>query len=124
MPNSIIGLTAPNAYLYKKADAWLKWRLQNGMVEEVENLLKKGVPRRWLENLGLEYRWLVWHILDKLPKNEMETRLAGDIHALIRRQKTWFSKFPNVKLYDVSKNYKNTVEKEVEKFILKTFGKA
>ncbi len=49
-----IGLTAPNDFLYKKADQWLQTRLEHGMIEEVANLLRAGINLKWLDNLGVE----------------------------------------------------------------------
>jgi tRNA dimethylallyltransferase len=111
----IIGLTAPNEILYKKVNTWLSKRTQKGLVEEVNNLLEKGVDRIWLENLGLEYKWITKAVTGDIDKDEALKRLEGDIHAYVRRQKTWFKKFSSIKLYDISKqNWKHQLEKELE----------
>ena len=110
----IIGLTAPNQYLYKKADNWLKIRLKNGMVEEVKNLIDNNVNNKWLEQLGLECRWLTRYQIGEISEDEATERLRGDIHSFIRRQKTWFSKFKNIKLYDITNPaYKDLIENQV-----------
>lgn len=111
----MIGLTAPNIFLYKKADYWLASRVKFGLLEEVESLLKSGIDRKWLENLGLEYRWLTKLALGKIGKREALERLKGDIHSFIRRQKTYFRQFPAIELYDISKNgSRYSLEKRIE----------
>ena len=98
----IFGLTAPNDYLYYRADQWLQTRLERGLVEEVQKLLDQKIDPNWLENLGLEYRWVTRYLLGKIGKSEMVERLKGDVHSFIRRQKTWFRKFNSMELFDIS----------------------
>ena len=50
----LIGLTAPNNYLYKKSDIWLETRLEHNLVEEIDSLIKNGVSQEWLDDIGLE----------------------------------------------------------------------
>jgi len=110
----LIGLTAPNEYLYKKADGWLEEQISHGLVEEVKNLLSMGVDVNWLKNLGLEYRWITKYLLSENPYEESLLRLKGDIHSFVRRQKTWFKKFKGIHLFDISyTNYQASIEKTV-----------
>ncbi len=109
----IIGLTAPNNYVFKKADDWLEERLKRGLVTEVESLRGKVNPE-WLISLGLEYKWVTLFLGDKISKQEMVSRLKGDIHSFIRRQKTWFSQLKDIKIYDItSKLEKDSLEKAI-----------
>lgn len=109
----LICLTAPNEYLYQRADKWLEIRLENGMIEEVKILLKKVDPL-WLENLGLEYRWITRYLMGKINLNLVKQRLKGDIHSFIRRQKTFFNQFKEKEVYDISKrNWQDILEKSM-----------
>ncbi len=110
----IIGLSAPNSYLFKKADNWLDLRIQNGLIEEVDSLLAQNVSPAWLDSLGLEYRWITRYLLKEIDKDTAIERLKGDIHGLIRRQKTYFTQFKNISIFDVSKK---DWEKELRKKI-------
>ena len=110
----LVGLTAPNFYLYNRSDKWLEERLSHGMVDEVKNLLDQKVKPQWLDYLGLEYRWLTRYLLGQITKEEAINRLRGDIHSFIRRQKTWFRQFPNIYLFDISKpSWRQKLEKIV-----------
>jgi len=110
----LLGLTVPNEYLYQKADDWLETRLNRGLVEEVGKLIKQGISPDWLENLGLEYRWITRYIQVKISLEEAKKRLQGDIHKFIRRQKTFFNQFADIKLFDISKeNWLKELEKTV-----------
>src|SRR3989344_2779257 len=110
----IVGLIAPNDYLYTKVDQWLNERLSHGMIDEVKSLLDQKVKPQWLDDLGLEYRWLTRYLLRQITKEEAINRLRGDIHSFIRRQKTWFRQFPNIYLFDISKpSWRQKLEKIV-----------
>ncbi len=67
----------------------LKARLQEGMIDEVEELLKK-VPAERLIRYGLEYKYVTLYCLGKLTYEEMFTRLEIAIHQFAKRQMTWF----------------------------------
>ena len=110
----LLGLTAPNDYLYKRADSWIDKRLESGMAEEVQNLLEQKISPKWLDDLGLECRWLSRYLLGKIKKDEAIKRLKGDMHHFIRRQKTWFKQFKDIKLFDIFvPNWKTKLENEV-----------
>ena len=77
-------------------------------------LIKQGISPDWLENLGLEYRWMTRYIQGKISLEEAKKRLQGDIHELIRRQKTFLNQFADIKLFDISKeNWLKELEKTV-----------
>ena len=110
----LLGLTAPNDYLYQRADQWLQERLDHDMIGEVKNLLGKKVDPIWLDNLGIEYRWLSRYVLEQIDKEEALKRLKGDIHNFIRRQKTWFKQLKGIQLFDITKlNWRKNLEKTV-----------
>ncbi|MBI2012447.1 tRNA (adenosine(37)-N6)-dimethylallyltransferase MiaA [Candidatus Curtissbacteria bacterium] len=105
IPNTqylLLGLAAPNDFLYNLADAWLEKRISNGLIEEVKNLIDKGVDTAWFEGLGLEYRWITRYLVEKINLDEARKKLKGDIHSFIRRQKAWFKKLEGIELFDIS----------------------
>ncbi|MBI2327304.1 tRNA dimethylallyltransferase [Candidatus Curtissbacteria bacterium] len=111
----LLGLTAPNNFLYQRADWWLDQQLAHGMIEEVQKLLDHKINPIWLDSLGLEYRWLSRYLLRKISFKEAVARLKGDTHSFIRRQKTWFRKFKNIQLFDISKdNWQKELEKKLQ----------
>ena len=111
----LVGLTAPNAYLYDRADLWLSTRIEKGMIEEVKHLLNLKIDPQWLDSLGLECRWFSRYIIGRISKEESTARLIGDYHSFIRRQKTWFHKFSNLKLFDIKDpTWQSQLEKTVK----------
>ena len=74
----------------KKITDRLKKRLDEGMVAEVENLLKSGISPEDLIYYGLEYKFLTLYITGQISYNEMFTQLETAIHQFAKRQMTWF----------------------------------
>ena len=70
----------------------LKQRLDEGMLDEVRNLLDKGISPDALIYYGLEYKFLTQHLIGQLRFDEMFTQLETAIHQFSKRQMTWFRK--------------------------------
>ena len=68
----------------------LHQRLQEGMIDEVRNLLAEGIPADDLIYYGLEYKYLTLHATGKLSYEEMFRQLEIAIHQFAKRQMTWF----------------------------------
>ncbi len=74
----------------KRITERLKQRLEQGMVGEVEALLRDGVGHDRLEFYGLEYKFLSYYLLGNLSYDEMFRKLNTAIHRFSKRQMTWF----------------------------------
>ncbi|WP_296028143.1 tRNA (adenosine(37)-N6)-dimethylallyltransferase MiaA [uncultured Treponema sp.] len=86
----VIGTTLNRDELYKNIEIRLRQRIQEGMIEEVENLHKQFSWER-LEKLGLEYRFVSFYLEGKInSKEEMENQLCASIRHFAKRQETWF----------------------------------
>ena len=75
----------------KRISERLKARLESGMIEEVQGLLKK-VRADDLMYYGLEYKFITLYLTGKLSREEMEQKLEIAIHQFAKRQMTWFRK--------------------------------
>lgn len=85
-----IGLDIDRNTRREKITKRLKQRLDNGMVDEVQALLKKGIATEDLIYYGLEYKYVTLYIIGKLTFDEMFSRLEIAIHQFAKRQMTWF----------------------------------
>lgn len=85
-----IGIKIDKEERNKKIDARLKYRLEHGLIEEVEGLLKKGITHERLQFLGLEYKFISFYLLKQITKKELYTLLSTAIHQFAKRQMTWF----------------------------------
>ena len=76
-----------NLELIKKR---LIFRLKNGMVEEVEHLLKTGLSSKRLHYFGLEYKFIGKYLSQELSYDEMVEQLNIAINRFSKRQMTFF----------------------------------
>jgi tRNA dimethylallyltransferase len=88
----IFGMDIDRELRRERITARLRERLENGMIEEVRNLLESGVKPEMLEFYGLEYKFLCRYITGKADYNEMFYSLNTAIHQFAKRQMTWFRK--------------------------------
>lgn len=86
----IIGINPPREELLKKIEKRLNERLDEGMVQEVEDLLDSGVTFDRLIKLGLEYRYCALYLKGDITINEMKEQLNIAINRFSKRQMTWF----------------------------------
>jgi len=70
----------------------LEMRLNNGLIEEVQELLKKGVSHERLNELGLEYKFVSKFLKEEISRDELFTLLRTAIFQFAKRQMTWFRK--------------------------------
>ncbi len=67
-------------------------RVEEGLFEEVESLLKQGFNAERLIYLGLEYKFITEYFEGKYSKEECIKKLATAIHQFSKRQLTFFRK--------------------------------
>lgn len=86
----------------------LLYRLDNGLVEEVEGLLQMGVTHERLKFLGLEYKFVSFYLLGTITKQELIEQLQTAIFQFAKRQQTWFNKLEKegITINWIEKDYK------------------
>lgn len=109
-----IGLHPSDKWLKAKIAERLHERIQKGMIREAQNLHKKGLTYRRMEDLGLEYKYLALFLQKKISKVEMMSELQKAIWQYSKRQMTWFRKNKNI--IWLNPEYKTT-PKKAEKLI-------
>ncbi len=86
----VFGLEWPREILRQRIATRLLQRLDEGMLQEVEQLHASGVAWHTLEFYGLEYRWMAQHLQGKLNRNDMVQKLRSAIGQFAKRQETFF----------------------------------
>jgi tRNA dimethylallyltransferase len=87
-----IKLELPLEELKQRIYTRLIKRINNGMIEEVQNLNTKGLPWERMEELGLEYRYVSRLLRKLITKEEMIEQLKNEIWHYAKRQILWFKK--------------------------------
>lgn len=86
----IIGVAIDRELRREKISRRLRQRLEEGMADEVRNLLEQGLKPEDLIYYGLEYKYLTLYVTGKLSYEEMFHSLEIAIHQFAKRQMTWF----------------------------------
>ncbi|MGW8316433.1 MAG: tRNA (adenosine(37)-N6)-dimethylallyltransferase MiaA [Bacteroidales bacterium] len=86
----VLGIRFDRMTRRKRITERLHMRLKNGMVEEVERLMKEGVSADRMEYYGLEYRYISQYLLSKCTYDDRVEKLNHAIHQFAKRQMTYF----------------------------------
>lgn len=109
-----IGLTAPRNSLYEKINKRVYAWIEDGIVDEVKNLIKNGISKKRFKEIGLEYSMIVDYIDGKLTFDEMIDKIQTKVRQYAKRQLTWFKKETNVHWFDITdKRFQQKIEKLV-----------
>ena len=86
----IIGVDINREERRRKITQRLKQRLEEGMVDEIRQLLDRGIAPESLIYYGLEYKFVTEYVIGKTSYEEMFRQLEIAIHQFAKRQITWF----------------------------------
>lgn len=86
----VFGVKAGRSQIRARVGRRLGRRLDEGMIEEVQSLLDRGVSPERLARLGLEYREVTAFLLGEKDLEQMTQDLETAICAFAKRQQTWF----------------------------------
>ena len=87
-----IGIKEKRETIKERINLRLKHRLNNGMIDEVKNLMNSGISYERLKLLGLEYKFIAMYLNGELNYNDMYQKLDSSINNFAKRQMTWFRK--------------------------------
>ena len=86
----IIGVDINREERRRKITQRLKQRLEEGMVDEIRQLLDRGIAPENLIYYGLEYKFVTEYVIGKTSYEEIFRQLEIAIHQFAKRQMTWF----------------------------------
>lgn len=113
-----LGLTWDRETLYRRIAERLDLRIKQGMIEEVEEVIRLGATPEFLEKLGLEYRYTYRYLAGHyLSKQEYRDELFKEICHFAKRQGTWFRKEKNVVWLDSEGDYLSESKELIDAFI-------
>jgi len=86
----VIALDINRELLREKIKHRLINRINNGMIEEVKQLLDNGLTMERLDYFGLEYKHVGQYLRKEVEKEKMIQNLITAIRKFAKRQRTWF----------------------------------
>ena len=114
-----LGVTWDREVLYKRIEERLDRRLNEGMIEEVEGLINRGVSDDFLYRLGLEYRYILMYLRGRFKgKEEFRAKLFMEIRHLAKEQMTWFRKRNDVFWLDMTGDPISQASELIDRFLM------
>ena len=93
----VFGVTWPLDELEARIRRRVQVRLAAGMVDEVTDALAAGVPRQFLWDLGLEFRFILQLLEGELASEaELVDGLTTATRRFAKRQLAWFRRWPDI----------------------------
>ena len=86
----IVGVDISRELRRERISQRLRARLDEGMVQEVRDILASGVSPEDMIYYGLEYKYLTLYIIGEMSYETMISELEIAIHQFAKRQMTWF----------------------------------
>jgi len=97
-----IGLTAPKETLYKKINSRVEKWIEEGIIDEVKNLITDGISKERIRNLGLEYKVIIDYLNGEFSLDLAIKKMQNKVRQYARRQITWFRKEKDVSWFDIT----------------------
>ena len=99
-PFIAFGLTMPRALLYRRIEQRVDVMLANGLIAEVESLLKAGYARDSVALQSFGYRELIAYLGGDCTYMEAISQLKQNTRRFAKRQLTWFRKDTRIEWLD------------------------
>jgi tRNA dimethylallyltransferase len=109
-----IGLDRADKDLKQRIIARTKKRLENGMIEEAQELQKNGLSLRRLRDLGLEYKHLAEFLEDKISKQKLFENILRSDWQYAKKQRTWFQKDDRIQWFHPESDKKEIMKQAEE----------
>ena len=95
----VFGIKNPRDIEREKIRIRLEQRLDEGMVDEINNLIKSGVKAEDLIYYGLEYKYVTLYAIGQMSFDEMKEQLYIAICQFAKRQMTWYRRMERTGVY-------------------------
>lgn len=89
----MLGLWRDKETTNQLINARIKEMFKNGLVEEVDQLLKEGYTPELQSMQGIGYKEVVGYLQGNYDYEKMEELLKRNTHHLAKKQRTWFRRY-------------------------------
>lgn len=71
-------------------------RIDRGLLKETKHLIRSGISRKRLADLGIEYRFAIEHLDGKISRDQLIERCVTGEWQYAKRQITWLRHYPDI----------------------------
>lgn len=101
----LIGLRRPRAEIYARVDARIEAMLQDGLLDEVRDLLARGYAADLPSMSAIGYREMTQVVQGKMTLADAVTEMKSLTHQFVRRQANWFKENdPAIRWFDAGED--------------------
>lgn len=114
----LIGLTRPRRAIYERVDQRIYQMIQQGLVEEVRNLLDQGYPENLPAFSAIGYHEVIDYLSRKINLEEAIIRMKKRTRVFIRHQANWFKpNDPMIRWHMIENDIIGDLEVEIQKWL-------
>lgn len=113
-------LSLERSILYNRINSRVDTMINNGLVDEVKDLLSKGLNNQHQSMKAIGYRQIISYLTNDLSLDDAVDLIKRDSRRYAKRQFTWFKKYKDAKWLDVGSQ---DIEKLTE-LILNDYNKS
>ena len=114
----IVVLNREREHLYERINRRVDIMIENGLEDEVKNLLNMGYSKDLVSMQGIGYKEIIKYLDGEYTYDEAIEIIKRDSRRYAKRQITWFRRYKDAKWFNLDE-YKdlNTLEKDVLSYI-------
>ena len=99
----IIVLNRDREVLYQRINKRVDIMLENGLLDEVKELLKMGYTKDMISMKGIGYKEMIKYLDGEYTYDEAIEIIKRDSRRYAKRQLTWFKRYQDAKWFDLDK---------------------
>ena len=116
----IIVLNREREHLYKRIDKRVDIMMENGLIEEVKNLLNMGYTKDMISMQGIGYKEIIKYLEGEYELDEAIEIIKRDSRRYAKRQLTWFRRYDDAKWFNLDEyNDSEILKQDVISYIEK-----
>lgn len=118
----VFGLTMERNFLYERINKRVDIMLEQGLEQEVRQLLLEGVPTTCQSMQSIGYRQMVWYLEQGMPYAEAVDKLKQATRNFAKRQLTWYKKMPYIQWFELDRELRyaaviDSMSSKIEEFL-------
>ncbi len=110
----MIGLTMNRAKLYERINKRVDIMINQGLVNEVNNLLELGYDEKHNSMQGIGYKEIIKYIRGEISLDYAIEIIKQNSRRYAKRQLSWFNQIPDIHWFDTTEYYENNNKKILE----------
>ena len=107
----IIVLNRERNHLYERINKRVDIMMDNGLIDEVKNLLKMGYTKDMISMQGIGYKEIIKYLDGEYTLDEAIEIIKRDSRRYAKRQLTWFRRYDDAKWFNLDEYSDNQVLK-------------